>query len=213
MNFKQISNDALLESTRNAVRTETISTAEVIRHIREISERRLYLDMAYLSLFEMLTQHFGYCAASAQRRINAMRLTQAVPEAGAKLESGELKLSTAATLHSFFRMEKSYSHSDKLALVLESQTKSTRELEKVLANLRPKFIERDSIRAISPDRLRMSITISDSLKEKLDQLQAILSHRVHSYEELLEHLADLGLKKHQKSFPAPEMIEAANNLS
>lgn len=123
-----------------------------------------------------------------------MRLTQAVPEVEEKLERGELKLSTAATLQTFFKAQPCTKES-KLLLIEECKNKTTRELDRELAKLRPEFVERDSIRILSQDRVRFSITISDELKERLDALQARLSHRVHSYEELLDYLASLGEKK------------------
>jgi hypothetical protein len=128
VNLKDVTNDELISLTETAVRTERSSTAHVVKHFREISERRLFLERGFPHLFEMVTKYFGYCAGSAMRRINSMRLVQDIPEAEAKLESGELSLTTASDVQSFFYGEakesRAYSRNAKLELIESCLIKS-----------------------------------------------------------------------------------------
>jgi hypothetical protein len=97
-----MTNEELILKTELAVKTERRSTSDVVRLFQEISNRKLYLERGFPNLYEMATKHFGSCAGSAMRRINAMRLAQTIPAVESKLESGELSLSVASEVQSLF---------------------------------------------------------------------------------------------------------------
>jgi hypothetical protein len=75
--------------------------------------------------------------------------------------------------------------------------KSKREVEKELSRRNPEREKRETVRAISAERMRVSFSISDDLNQKLDRLKDLLSHSDPnlSMEALLERLAELGLDK------------------
>ncbi len=194
-----MTNEELIFKTEQAVRTERRSTSEVVRLFREISRRKLFLERGFPNLYEMATKHFGYCAGSAMRRINAMRLVQAVPVVEAKLESGELSLTVASEVQSFFyaeaKLARPYSLNAKIELIETCLNKSRREVERELVRRNPEREKRDVIRLTSPDRLRVSFSISEELNQKLLRLKELLSHTNPSTEGLLDRLAELGLDK------------------
>jgi hypothetical protein len=200
-NLKSLSSAQLLAQTESAVRCERESTAVVIRHFQEISNRKLYLDRGFSSLFEMATKHFGYCAASAMRRINSMKLIRDLPEVEAKIETGELSLTAAANVQSFFQAEakerKGLSFASKIELVDACLGKSTREVEKELSRRSPTNDKRESIRHTAEDRLRLSCSISEELYEKLEHLKNLMSHAdaKMSTENLLSRLAEIALDR------------------
>jgi 5-methylcytosine-specific restriction endonuclease McrA len=174
----------------------------VIKLFQEISDRRLYLDRGFPTLFEMVTKQFGYCAGSAMRRINSMRLLREIPSIESKTESGELTLTVVSDVQSFFHSEakesRPYSLNAKIELIETCTNKSKREVESELCRRNPEREKRESIRQISEDRLRMSLSISGALNEQLNHLRDLLSH-AHpnmSMEELIENLAELGLEKY-----------------
>jgi hypothetical protein len=162
----------------------------------------------------MATKHFGYCAGSAMRRINAMRLMEAVPAVEAKIESGELSLSVASEVQSFFyseaKLARPYSLNVKIELIETCLNKSRREVERELVRRNPEREKRESIRPISPDRVRVSFSITKELNHRLNRLKDLLSHSNSSQpnsrepnschlnsstEDLLDRLAELGLDK------------------
>jgi len=202
MKYKSLSNDNLISKAKQTISTEREATAEVILIFEEIYLRRLYLEFGFPSLFEMATQYFGYCPASAMRRINAMRLVRDVPEVFEKIESGELSLSVVNELQTYFSQEakadRAYSPSAKEELIDFSLGKSRREVEREIANRNPERVKPETIHAISNDRLRMNISISNALLEKMNQLRDLRSHANPNMtiEELLTELVDLGLDKH-----------------
>ena len=199
MNLKSLTNDQLINETENAIKTERASTADVVRHFQEISDRRLFLECGFPSLYEMVTKHFGYCAGSAMRRINSMRLISDVPAVEAKIESGELSLTAAASVQSFFYSEakqsRPYSQSAKIELIEACLKKSTREVELELCKRNPDLEKREDVRQLSEHSLRISFTISDETHTKLVRLMNLMSHSNPdmSFESLIDRLAEMGL--------------------
>jgi hypothetical protein len=171
----------------------------VVRLFQEISKRKLYLERGFPNLYEMATKHFGYCAGSAMRRINAMRLASVIPAVESKLESGELSLSVVSEVQSFFYSEakeaRPYSLNAKIELIETCLNKSRREVEQELVRRNPEREKRESIRHTSVDRVRVSFSISEELNQKLNRLKDLLSHTNPSTEDLIDRLAELGLDK------------------
>ncbi len=136
------------------------------------------------------------------RRINAMKLVKEMPQFEEKLETGELSLSVAADVQSFLyqeaKIERPYSLNAKIELVETCLGKSRREAEEEFARRNPDREKRETQHSISHDRLRVSLSISKELNDKMNQLKDLLSHVDPSMttESLLERLAELGLEKY-----------------
>ena len=190
----------LLEKTKTAVQFERDSTTTVIRHFREISDRRLFLP-AYTSMFEMLRREYLYCAGSAQIRLNAMYLIRDLPAVEAKIESGELSLSVAASVQSFLKLEKKnsrpYSENAKIELVETCIGKSVIEADREFARRNPEIEKRESVRHTSEDRVRVSHSLSVEVEEKLQRIKEIWSHvdPNMSREQLLNRMAEIVLNQ------------------
>lgn len=199
MGAMNLSNEELVNETKAAVASERTAAAEVIRLFQEIAARKLFLDYGYPTLFEMVTKHFGYCAASAHRRIQSARLINDLPEVEAKIESGELSLTAASQLQSFFYRDASdYSRAERIELVETCMNRSTRDIERELCRRNPEREKRETVRAVSENRLRVSFSISAELNDKIDHLKSLLSHAEANLttEHLLERLVELGLDRH-----------------
>ena len=130
--LKAVSDSTLLESTKRRVGEERAATYDILLYLAEIQSRMLYAKRGYGSLYDMCLQELGYSAGAAYRRITAMKLAQDIPEVKGALETGTLSLTTASTLQSFFDREKrdqkkTYSTTQKLALVNELSGRSKRE--------------------------------------------------------------------------------------
>ena len=193
-----MSNEVLLANTKAAVDNEKSAIATVTRHLQEIFERRLYLPK-YASMFEMLRDEYGYCAGSAQIRINAIRLIRDIPCVREKLETGEISMSVVSNIQSLLysekRAERPYSHNAKIELVETCIGKSVSEAQKEFARCNPEIEKWEVLRPISDDRLRVSHSISTKLEEKLQEIKTLWSHIGPdiSREALLDRIADLTL--------------------
>ena len=128
----KISDIQLLQTTKNIALQEQMKILELLKYLTEIDRRMAYVKLGYTSLFSYLTQELGYSGSEAALRVNAMRLLKKVPEAQAKIATGALTLSTAASIQSFAHTEKV----DVKELVAECEHKSTREVTKILEEKR-----------------------------------------------------------------------------
>ena len=102
-----LSDDRLLERTKELSGIEHHLEVVVIDHLREIQKRRLYLRRGFSSLFDYAVRELGYSDAAAWRRIKAMRLCADVEGARERLQNGSMTLNAAAQLqHAFDRQER-----------------------------------------------------------------------------------------------------------
>ena len=102
-----LSDDRLLERTKELSRIEHHLEVVVIDHLREIHKRRLYLRRGFSSLFDYAVRELGYSDAAAWRRIKAMRLCADVEGVRERLQNGSMTLNAAAQLqHAFDRQER-----------------------------------------------------------------------------------------------------------
>ncbi len=102
-----LSDDRLLERTKELSGIEHHLEVVVIDHLREIHRRRLYLRLGFSSLFDYAVRELGYSDAAAWRRIKAMRLCADVEGVRARLQDGSMTLNAAAQLqHAFDRQER-----------------------------------------------------------------------------------------------------------
>ena len=97
MNLKSLSNSVLVSELKSKVLEERKLLNEILELLFEVSSRKLYLDLAYPSLFEFCVRELGYGEASAYRRIEAMRLLKGFSEETQnnlkeRIESGDLNL-------------------------------------------------------------------------------------------------------------------------
>lgn len=182
MSFK-LSNDELLLEIRSKAKHEQKLTFEIIELIREVGERRLFLQLGYSSLFDFVTKDLGYEPSSAMRRIQAARVVDQIPEVKSKIEDGSLSLSVISQVQSFFKREEStkgtkLSKDQKIEILNIVQNKTTREAERELAKLSPEAVKRtESERVISENLTELKIVIDKDLKEQLDELKLLWSHQ------------------------------------
>ena len=102
-----LSDDRLLERTKELSGIEHHLEVVVIDHLREIDKRRLYLRRGFSSLFDYAVRELGYSDAAAWRRIKAMRLCADVDGVRERLQNGTMTLNAAAQLqHAFDRQER-----------------------------------------------------------------------------------------------------------
>ena len=102
-----LSDDRLLERTKELSGIEHHLEVVVIDHLREIQKRRLYLRRGFSSLFDYAVRELGYSDAAAWRRIKAMRLCADVDGVRERLQNGLMTLNAAAQLqHAFDRQER-----------------------------------------------------------------------------------------------------------
>lgn len=200
--LRKLRNQEVHEKMRELAEDEREVQAVFLLHLREVERRGVHLQMGFGSLFDYMVKSLNYSESAAYRRIQAMRLMKSVPEVQEKIKSGELNLTTAAQVQSFFKAEeKRQGHKapeEKQNLVASVQNKSSREVERHLLSLQPQSeIAGEKIRQVTEAHVEIKMTITEDLKKKFDRLKSLFSH-VHpemTYQQLFELLADRALKQ------------------
>jgi hypothetical protein len=230
MNLKNLSNETLLSQTKLYVQKEREMTLQVLHLLKEVERRRLFASLGYSSLFDYVTRELGYCAASACRRIDAMRLLKELPELEEKIQDGALTLSTVARAQSFFKKESNHHKTSltlnqKSELMKQLENKSTRQVEKELLAIAssPETLLQEKVRAVTPTLSEVKFYATDELLEDLEKLKGLLahSHPNMTTAELVSYLAQLGLRRldparqevKAKSTPAPNESMRQNRAS
>lgn len=202
----QLTDRELLARTKDIVKQEREILIDVIQHLREIDERRLYSDLKYKSLFEYAVRELGYSEDQAWRRINAMRMTKAVPEVTAKIETGALTLGNLGTANQLFRAEAkvhgSVSINRKIQVLSALENKSRREAEQIvqqMATVPTQSLRPERTKAID-DHVEIRMNVSPKLRQKIDRIRGLLAHKQPNLNtsELLEVLCDQFLTRHEK---------------
>jgi hypothetical protein len=199
--LEKLKDSELHLNLKNLVVRERELLYEILLHIAEVDRRKLYLAMAYPSLWEYMLS-LGYSESSAYRRIQAGRLLNRVPEIGIKIEEGSINLSQACELEKFEQK-----HLPKLIEKLEY--KSKRETQIILAqelDLPIKHVETQ--KAQKDESIRIELTFT---KEEWGQIKAakdLLSHTLKDQDTktLINHLVTKELRKSQKSTSAAKVI-------
>lgn len=118
--FSMMNDEDLNLKIKLLVKEERELLNEILIHIREVDRRKLFLRMAYASLFDYLTDEVGYSASAAQRRIDAARLAERVPEVLEQIKEGTLNLTQVSKVqHACRQIKKASGESVPLSLQRE----------------------------------------------------------------------------------------------
>ena len=184
-----LGNEELLLGLSGLVKRGDELLADLLAHLAELDERRLYLELGFPSLFAYCTASLGMCESSAGRRILAARVCRKLPGAFARVVSGELNLSALCAMSPHLNAE----NAEDLAALCSRR--SRRDIEALLAARFPRPDIRDSVRrveALSADRFGVHFTADSEFLELLEQARGLASHRLPAGE--MAELIKLGLK-------------------
>ncbi|MGZ3688154.1 MAG: DUF222 domain-containing protein [Bdellovibrionota bacterium] len=209
-NLKTLPAQELLSKTKTLAAEERRITAEILQHLREIERRKLYADCGFSSLHAYCVGELQYSEASAQRRIESMRLLRELPELEGKIREGSLNLTTVAMVGTFCK-KVHHSTEQKRELLLKVENQSKRETEKILASIAPEAMRRDSERAVSEDLVEVRMTIPRTVLKKIQRVRELTSHQNPdpTYAELLGMLSEEFLKKHAPERQTPRITPPA----
>ena len=214
MNLKQQLSQNILENLNRLVREERRITTEILWHLKEVEERKLFIGEGYTSLFSYCVEELKYSESAAYRRILAMRVLRQIPELSAALEDGLLSVATVCLVQKHFsdqaKIQKVSSQNSATQTPTREQTleakkevlntmigKSKLECQKMLAALSPQALPQEKIRILSATHTEISFIADDRLMAKLKKVKDLSAHKNPNptYAELIEMMADLTLKQ------------------
>ncbi|MBI3016771.1 MAG: HNH endonuclease [Deltaproteobacteria bacterium] len=191
----------LLEKFGVLVREEKEATASVVAHLAEIDRRKLYALEGYSSLFSYCVEKFHYSESEAFLRIQAARVSKDFPDVLKLLEENKMTLTTMKLISPHLTKD------NQEMIFKETHQKSTREVEKVLANLFPQeeeimdsirklpssaaektaqnltrcatstLVKKEAVKPIALKRFKVEFSASEELTKKIQRAKEILRHK------------------------------------
>ena len=201
MYLKKVSDDELIFDLKNLVSEERELLTTILRYLKEVETRKIYLQKGYSSLFAYLTEEIGYSEGAAQRRILAMRLLKDVPEIEPMIQTGEISLSVASQVQSYLRKEEKKApikKEKKIELIKDLAGTSARECERKLIELSPETaLPREKTRPLTEDITQIQFLAKRELMKKIERAKELTSHQnpEGKYDELFSKALDELLNK------------------
>ena len=162
--LSHLSHEELLTTVKTLREKERLAIADMVLYLSEVDSRGIYRDYGYSSLFAYCVSVLKYSESGAWRRIAAARCLRDNPEIYDKLKSGSMSLCTIAELSKVLTVE------NKEALILASEGRSKREVERMTSQFKTPeaSIKRDRIVAkrvvveFAPDLFSQAFDSADS---------------------------------------------------
>ena len=199
--LNKFSDSELLVELQKLVSEERKLTTQILWHLKEVENRKLFLAQGYSSLFDYCVRVLSYSESGAVRRISSMRLLRDIPQVEEAIDSGKLNLSKLAQAQQFFNQEKKMGKTldadEKKTILSQLETKSTRECETFFASLSPESPPKDRERVLTETLTEIKFVANATLMKKLNRFKELNSHvqQNPSYQELFEYLVDFALKE------------------
>jgi hypothetical protein len=212
MNLKYMNKSELDTRIKSLVGRERELLHEILLTIQHIDQRKIYLDLGHASLYAYLTVGVGYSESSAFRRIQAARLLQELkedaPELGAKIQSGAVNLNQIALVQKAARQaesalagkisSKKITSAEKSELIMQIENMNSKDSEKCVASFFDlPILGQTKVKTQKDDSIRVELTLSKALAEKIQQAQGLLAHAVPSNDlvDFISYLADQVIKQ------------------
>jgi hypothetical protein len=171
---RALGDDELLAALISLVRRDNELLAELLAHLAELDQRRLYLDLGFPSLHAYCTSALGMCESTAGRRITAARVCRKFPDVLARVAKGELHLSAVCSMSPHL----DWNNAPELIEVCSNQ--SRRKVDEILAARFPRADVREKVRLdpLSEDRYGLHFTIDAEALQELESVRALARHRL-----------------------------------
>lgn len=205
-NLKSLSDHDLIQQTQKLVRQERECTAAILEHIREIEKRKLYAEFNCNSLFAYCVQELKYSEQQAQRRIQAARLLEMVPEVEPLVKKGELNLTHMGKAQSLFN-KKEFNQQEKKKFLESLAYKSSQETDKIIKGILPDPEPRQKMRAVNGKRSELRFCLEGEALEKFNQVKELMGEQ--NLEKIVGKLIDCYLQ--QKTIPVKSSRENKAN--
>lgn len=205
--LKILTNLILDQKLQELVACEREILSEIIIYIREVDGRKMFLSFGFPSLFDYLTKRMGYSNASAQRRIDAARLVQDVPNVLAHIESGEINLSQISVIAQAIRQVAKCSQKvdveTKESLINNIIGKGLNETEVIVSGaLNIPIQEAARTKHQKDESVRFEVTLTKEQWKKFNQARDVLSNSLPNgsdWNNLIEYMCDEVILKKDKA--------------
>jgi 5-methylcytosine-specific restriction endonuclease McrA len=220
--LKTMGDDEISSELLALARKERELIGEILRYLREVESRKIYLKRGHSSLFTYLVNELGYAESTAYQRISALKMMRETRDRKLldSIESGKLSLNAVTEARKVFdqkerNLGEKLSSKEKRTLISSLEGKGRKEREKEFQKvLCPSSSMPREVRRHSPQgEQRIHMSIRPELKEKLDRCRELMAHRLKSNDtcELMDLLAEDYLKKNDplRKKPSKKSVKRA----
>lgn len=185
--FARLSDAQLTDELSRSVADERRSTVKVVALLEEFDRRRLHLGYGFPSLFAYCTEKLHMSEDAACRRIAVARAIRRHPDLLERLNDGRLSITTAGLLVQRLSPQRLVAVLDKAAF------KSKREVELLIATVQPMPPVGSVIAPLSDLYYKLQVTISAAARERLQEIQDLMRHRLPSGDPaaIVEHALEV----------------------
>lgn len=172
--------------------THRKSEAELISVLQEIDSCRGYLQYGARSLYDYCERILKLSEGTSYNLITVARRAKQIPALKDAVESGSISVSKARRIAPVLTKE------NQAAWLELASTKSSREIERAVADVNPQTARPERYQAISSNLTRTTLDLPEHLMKKLRRVQDIESQRLAKHAtmiEALEAMADLYLER------------------
>ena len=182
----------LVKQLRQSLSCERTALADFLCALAELDHRRLYVELGYGSAWDFCVRALELSETATHYRLAAARQIQKQPELADEIRCGSLCITTLAKLSPVLTDQ------NRAALVGEAAGKTTRQVEQMVARLRPKPVpSRDVVRrtdepaapqvetqVLTETLLRKHLTVDGEFEALLAQARDALSHSMPTASEV-----------------------------
>ena len=141
-----LTDGALLSGLKTNVARERDALADVLAHIAEVDERKLYVPAGYGSMQDYCVHELHFSRDAANKRIRAARAAEEFPAIYEKVAEGALRLTSLSILASYLRPETAE------GLLTAASFKSDFEVKEILAEWYPRAPIATTIEPVAEQR-------------------------------------------------------------
>lgn len=177
MNLHHLTDKQLLEEAFYWSQKEREALTNVLWRLKEIDERKLFVELKCRSLFDYCVSYLKYSEGQASRRVSAARLFKQLPEIATDIKKGDLTLTQLNQAKVFFEQEKIKTADKKKEILDLIKGKTTRETEKLLWELKKEETPR-----------KVNLTLLEETVEELKKLRELKAHSCPDMDSLLKKM-------------------------
>ena len=148
-----LSDDQLVETVASLAGSERRAIGLLVASLAELDARRLYLDLGYSSLFDYCTRALHLSEQAAYARIEAARASRRFPAIIERIMEGALSLTATRLLAPHLTADNQHEILD------QARYKKTREVESIVARLRPLPPVASMVRKLPEPSRRVGISL------------------------------------------------------
>jgi 5-methylcytosine-specific restriction endonuclease McrA len=225
--LKGVADDVVLRGLKTLAATDLVTTADLLAHISEVDERRLYLPAACPSMLEYCVAVLRMSEDVALKRIRVARQARKYPRIYAAIADGRLNLTSVMLLAPHLTA----GNADELLRAAELKSKS--EVEKLVAARFPQGdvatvlvpIGTPLVFSLAPEPVKESLPIADEVaarpvaqvapepvKQQRTRLKPLSSDRCELHATVSMHLSDqiaYAQALSDRPIDVPQMLERA----